>query len=36
MRIFLTKRAERNYLSIREFIVHKWGEKVAEAFEQKQ
>ncbi len=35
MRIFLTKRAEKNYLSIKEFITNKWGISVAEAFERK-
>ncbi|MDA0196894.1 MAG: type II toxin-antitoxin system RelE/ParE family toxin [Bacteroidetes bacterium] len=35
MRISLTKRAERNYRSIKEYITNEWGERVAEAFEQK-
>ena len=35
MRIFLTKRAEKNYHSIKDYIIHKWGERVSEAFEQK-
>ena len=35
MRIFLTKRAEKNYLSIKKFITYKWGTRVAEAFERK-
>ncbi len=35
MRISLTKRAQRNYRSIKEYITNEWGERVAEAFEQK-
>lgn len=35
MRIFLTKRAEKNYRSIKEHITEEWGEIVADAFEQK-
>lgn len=35
MKILLTKRAEKNYLSIKEYIANEWGAKVAEAFEQK-
>lgn len=35
MRISLTKRAEKNYRSIKEHIAAEWGERVAEAFEQK-
>lgn len=35
MRIFLTRRAEKNFRSIKEYITNKWGDKVAEAFEQK-
>ncbi|WP_114777498.1 type II toxin-antitoxin system RelE/ParE family toxin [Botryobacter ruber] len=35
MKISFTKRAERNYASIRNKITEEWGEKVAEAFEQK-
>ena len=35
MRISLTKRAERNYRSIKDYITNEWGERVAEAFEQK-
>ena len=35
MKIFLTRRAEKNYRSIREYIVSKWGEGVAAVFEQK-
>ena len=35
MKIFLTKRADKNYQSIKEHISNKWGEKVAQAFEQK-
>ena len=35
MIITLTKRAEKNYHSIREFILKEWGETVGDAFEQK-
>ncbi|RDC64372.1 type II toxin-antitoxin system RelE/ParE family toxin [Adhaeribacter pallidiroseus] len=35
MNILLTKRAERSYKAIREYIQQEWGDKVAEAFEQK-
>jgi plasmid stabilization system protein ParE len=35
MRISLTKRAEKNYRSIKYYITNEWGERVAEAFEQK-
>lgn len=35
MKIALTKRAERNFNSIKKYIAKEWGEKVAEAFEQK-
>lgn len=35
MRISLTKRAERNYRSIKDYITIEWGEGVTEAFEQK-
>lgn len=35
MRISLTKRAEKNYRSIKNYIVKEWGENVAAAFEQK-
>jgi len=35
MRISLTKRAEKNYRSIKDYITKEWGERVAEAFEQK-
>jgi plasmid stabilization system protein ParE len=35
MKIFLTKRAEKNFRSIKEYIVNEWGERVAEAFEAK-
>ena len=35
MKVFLTRRASKNYRSIKEYIAHEWGEKVAEAFEQK-
>ncbi|KYG80712.1 plasmid stabilization system protein ParE [Roseivirga ehrenbergii] len=35
MKILLTKRAERNFHSIKEYIKKEWGTRVAEAFEQK-
>ena len=35
MTISLTKRAERNYKSIKDHILLEWGEKVAAAFEEK-
>ena len=35
MRVSLTKRAERNYRSIKSHIESEWGEGVAEAFERK-
>lgn len=35
MKIFLTKRAEKNYNSIKEFITGEWGENVTKAFVQK-
>ena len=35
MRISLTKRAEKNYRSIKDYITNEWGGRVAEAFEQK-
>ena len=35
MTIFLTKRAEKNYHDIKDYIIKAWGENVAEAFEQK-
>ncbi|MEX0721008.1 MAG: type II toxin-antitoxin system RelE/ParE family toxin [Balneolaceae bacterium] len=35
MSIFLTKRAEKNYHSIKKFISEEWGEAVSVAFEQK-
>jgi len=35
MRISLTKRAETNYHSIKNYISNKFGERVAETFEQK-
>lgn len=35
MRIFLTKRAEKSFNSIKEYIIKGWGEPVAESFEQK-
>jgi len=35
MKIFLTKRAEKNYHSIKNYIMNEWGKIVADAFEQK-
>lgn len=35
MKISLTKRAEKNYRSIKEYIANEWGEPVSDAFEQK-
>ena len=35
MKVFLTKRAEKSYLTIKQYIVHEWGERVAEVFEQR-
>ena len=35
MKIFFTKRAEKNYLSIKEFITVKWGPRIFELFETK-
>ncbi len=35
MKISFTKRAEKNYRSIKEYITNEWVEKVAGAFEQK-
>jgi plasmid stabilization system protein ParE len=35
MKIFFTKRAEKNFRSIKEYIVNEWGERVADAFEAK-
>ncbi len=35
MKIFFTKRAEKNYRSIKEYITNEWGETVADAFEQR-
>lgn len=35
MKISLTKRAERNFNSIKRYIAKEWGERVAEVFEQK-
>lgn len=35
MKISLTKRAERNYYSIKEYVIQEWGEQVAETLEQK-
>lgn len=33
MTILFTKRAERNYNSIKDFITKRWGVKIAESFE---
>ena len=35
MKVFLTRRAERNYETIREYIRNEWGPSVAESFEEK-
>ncbi len=35
MKIFLTKRAERNFFSIKSKISTEWGEDVADLFEEK-
>lgn len=35
MKIFLTKRAVKNYRSIKEYLIKEWNENVAAAFEQK-
>jgi plasmid stabilization system protein ParE len=35
MKVILTRRAERNYLSIRNYIIKEWGPNVAQAFDQK-
>lgn len=35
MKVVLTRRAERNYLSIRNYITKEWGTNVAKAFDQK-
>ena len=35
MNIFLTRRAGKNYRSIKEYITNDWGKKVVEVFEQK-
>jgi plasmid stabilization system protein ParE len=35
MKVVLTRRAERNYRSIRNNILEKWGSKVAESFDEK-
>ena len=35
MKIFLTRRAEKNYHSIKNYITNEWGESVAAAFGQK-
>ncbi len=35
MKVFLTRRAERDYKAIKEHIREKWGERTAESFELK-
>lgn len=35
MRISITKRAERNYYSIKSHIIIEWGENAGKVFEQK-
>jgi plasmid stabilization system protein ParE len=35
MKVFLTRRAERNYNSIKEYIAKEWGQRTAEAFVNK-
>lgn len=35
MRIFLTRRAEKDYNSIRDHIAQEWGDKTAETFTKK-
>jgi len=35
MKVFLSRRAERNYISIKEFITLQWGQKTADEFAQK-
>jgi plasmid stabilization system protein ParE len=35
MKLFITKKAERNYNKIKEYITDEFGDRVAEAFEQK-
>jgi len=35
MRILLTKRAEKNYRTIKTYIAKEWGQEVAIAFEKK-
>ena len=35
MKVFLTRRAERNYKAIREYIAHEFGEQTAETFTRK-
>lgn len=35
MRILFTKRAEKSYFLIRDYIASEWGENVASVFEQK-
>ena len=35
MKILLSKRSKKNYRAIKDYIENEWGEKVADAFEQK-
>jgi len=35
MKIFFTKRAEKNYHAIKRYILEEWGESVVKAFERK-
>jgi len=35
MNVFLTRQAEQNYDSIREYMRKEWGQSVAESFEEK-
>ena len=35
MKVYLTRRAELNYNSIKNYIALEWGEKTAEEFSQK-
>ena len=35
MKVFLTRRAEQNYISIRDYIMQEWGESTASSFVKK-
>lgn len=35
MRVYLTRRAEKNYNSIKDYIAKEWGERIADEFAQK-